>query len=225
MLFETEGIVLNYIKFKETSIITKIYTKDLGLKSFIVNSVRTPKKGKTALFQPLSLLYLVVYNKESVSLNRISEVKCIDTFKSLRSNSVKIYISFFLSELLTKSLKEENPDEELFEFLKYSLYYLENTEEEVVNYHLFFLVNLSKHLGFFTNSTTEILTNSSEKYITENERTKLEEILNSIYDSKISLTNAQRRKFLKILIEFYNYHIDNFGEINSVKILEEILMT
>ena len=56
MLTKTRGIVLVFIRYKESSIIARIYTKDLGLRSYIVNGVRSIKTSKIAFFQPLTVL-------------------------------------------------------------------------------------------------------------------------------------------------------------------------
>ena len=53
--------------------------------------------------------------------------------------------------------------------------------------------------------------------------------MNKVQKKKIKELISENYLYASVLyffgIEFYNYHIDNFGEINSVKILEEILMT
>jgi len=81
MLHKTKGIVLNYIKYSDTSIIAKIYTEAFGLQSYIVNSVRSSKaKNKIALFQPLTLLEMVVYHKNHQGLQRISEMRTAEPY-------------------------------------------------------------------------------------------------------------------------------------------------
>ena len=84
MLHRTRGIVLSYIKYKETSIIVRIFTEAFGMQSYIVNSVRSAKsRGKMALYQPLSLLDLVVYHKSGKDLQRISETKFSYAYSSI----------------------------------------------------------------------------------------------------------------------------------------------
>ena len=72
MLKKTEGVVLSAIRYKESSIIVRIFSRELGLKSYIINGVRTQgAKSKAALYQPMTLLDLVVYEKEGAGLQRI----------------------------------------------------------------------------------------------------------------------------------------------------------
>ena len=118
MLKRTRGIVLGHIKYKESSIIVKVFTEEFGSSSFIVNGVRSSKsKGKAALYQPLTLLDLVIYYKESKELMRISEAKMASSFSEIPFDPVKRTIGMFLTEFLSKTLREEQANRSLFEFL------------------------------------------------------------------------------------------------------------
>ena len=105
MLYKTQGIVLNYIKYRETSIIVRIYTESFGLASYIINGVRSKKaRHKIAFFQPLTLLDMVVYHKRNAKLNRVSELKCKEPLMDLPTNIKKSSIAIFITEILIKSL-------------------------------------------------------------------------------------------------------------------------
>ena len=149
MLHKTQGIVLRFVKYGETSIIATIYTEEFGLASYIINGVRsTRSKGKIALFQPLSLLDLVVYHKEGRNINRLSEVKSLDPLNDLRSNIIKTTLGMFLVEVLNKCIKEEAPNEALFRYISDSIKVLNELNSNYENFHLVFLFKLSKFLGF-----------------------------------------------------------------------------
>jgi DNA repair protein RecO (recombination protein O) len=83
MLHKTRGIGLSYLRYRESSIITKIYTEAFGIQTYIVNGVRSSKSknNRIALFQPLTLLDMVVYHKNKEdTVHRISELKCYAPF-------------------------------------------------------------------------------------------------------------------------------------------------
>ena len=81
MLHKTQGVVFRFTNYSETSIIVNIFTSAFGLQSYIVNGARGKSgKGKIALYQPLTLLDLVVYHRENASILRIKEVKCIHPY-------------------------------------------------------------------------------------------------------------------------------------------------
>ncbi|MFC0185163.1 DNA repair protein RecO [Pseudarcicella hirudinis] len=149
MLRKTKGIVINYIRYRETSIIVKIFTEEFGIQTFIENGVRSAKsKNKIALFQPLTLLDLVVYHKEGKDLHRISELKCLIPFQTLPFNIYKSSIALFITEILGKCMKEETGNISLFRFLLNSILWLDAAEDDFENFHLQFLIKLASFLGF-----------------------------------------------------------------------------
>ena len=93
MIIKTKGIVLSYIKYGETSIICKIFTETSSIQTFIINGVRKSKSKNIALYQPLNILDLVIYHKESSGIQRIKEAKLDVIYKSLHLDIKKISIS------------------------------------------------------------------------------------------------------------------------------------
>jgi DNA repair protein RecO (recombination protein O) len=110
MLHKTKGIVIGFIKYGDTSIIAKVYTELYGMQTYIVNGVRSKSsKNKIALFQPLTILDMVVYHKENRDIHRLSEVKCHVIFHSIPFNQKKISMAIcpmrsFLSGYIILSL-------------------------------------------------------------------------------------------------------------------------
>jgi DNA repair protein RecO (recombination protein O) len=223
MLLKTRGLVLNYIKYRETSIIVKIYTEEFGLQSYIINGIRN-KKTKTgiALFQPLTILDLVVYHKENKSLHRISEVKCHSPFRSIPFEIKKSSITMFIAEILNKTLKEETPNKELFDYLVNTILFFDTTKKNYENFHLKFLLNLSAYLGFAPSTPNDILKPGIAN-TSENELKFLDILINTDGSDILKMDNSIRRKILEHLLNFYTSHIENFGRVNSLKILKEVL--
>ena len=226
MLHKTEGIVLNYIKYKDTSIITKIYTSQFGLQSYIVNGVRSPKaKLKIAFFQPLTLLDMVVYYKKNASLNRISELKCPHPQKSMAMDIRKSSIAIFVGEMLYKLLKEETEEEALFSFLWQSIQVLENQQDNFSNFHLQFMLKLSRYLGFLPADGKDIFDQikGPDASLVEQEIRDLNFLLENNYQSYLPLSGKSRNYLLDVILKYYRYHIDSLGEVKSVQVLQEIL--
>src|SRR5690349_5064937 len=118
-LHKTKGIVLRTVKYGETSIIVSIFTELFGLQSYLVNGVRTATKkgtGKAGLFQPTAILELVVYHNELKQLNRIKEFKWNYIYRQILSDVPKNAVALFMIELLTKCLKQPEPNPDLFHF-------------------------------------------------------------------------------------------------------------
>lgn len=218
MLHKTPGIVFRFTKYGETSIIVNIFTGQFGLQSYIVNGARS-KKGKIALYQPLTLLDLVVYHKESGGIMRIKEAKCLYQYQHVNAEVNKTTIAMFIEELVNKSIKEEAHAADLCDFLIESFIILDKTQKSE-NFHLIFMIKLSRHLGFQPQNAFEIL--GGRVADTEHEEA-LNLVINADYDSELLLSNAQRRITLDALLRFYSMHVENFGQMKSLSVLREIL--
>ena len=118
-LHKTKGIVLRTVKYGETSVIVTVFTEFFGVQSYLVNGVRTSTKkgsGKANLFQPAAILDLVVYHNELKHLNRIKEFKWGFLYQHILSDVQKNAVALFMVELLTKCLKQPEPNPDLFQF-------------------------------------------------------------------------------------------------------------
>lgn len=225
MLYKTEGIALSYIKYKESSIIARILTSRFGLQSYIVNSVRSSKRGasKLALFQPFTLTNLVVYHKDGSGLQRISEIKCQESLSSIPFDPVKSAIAIFLSELLSKVLSENQEQADLFVFVKSAVVDLDGQENADLNFHLKFLIQASKFLGFEIQNAKEVLHQLRDFYSWPDRKTyesKIDALINGV---NITIGNSYRRHILDLLIDFYRLQLDGIGELRSLKVLRSLV--
>jgi DNA repair protein RecO (recombination protein O) len=220
MLHKTKGIVFRYTRYGETSIIVTIFTELFGLQTYIVNGVRSKSsRNKIALYQPLTLLDLVVYHRENASILRIKEIKCLYPYQTISNDIRKSSIALFIGEVINKSVKEESHAMELCEFLIRSFISLDQLTHSVENFHLQFLVQLSRYLGFGPESTIEVL---GGRMVSDEEEETLMKLIKSDkipanvdYSARVNLVDA--------LLRFYARHIENFGEMKSVPVLHEIL--
>ncbi|MDP1620882.1 MAG: DNA repair protein RecO [Bacteroidales bacterium] len=158
MLHSTKGIVFHSLKYSDTSVIVKIYTELFGIQSYLLKGIRSPgSKIKPGLFQSLTLLDLVVYHKEKRSLQMVKEVRLAHVFKTIPQDIRKSSLVLFINELVYKSIREEEPNPELFAFLWKTCRQLDETTESVSCFHIHFAIGLCRHLGIFPQ------TNYSEK--------------------------------------------------------------
>jgi len=238
MLVKTRGIVLNSIKYSDSSIITKIYTEEFGLLSFIVRGVRKRKARMPAsFFQAFTLVDLDINYKSKSNLQNIKEIGLAQRTDSLHSDIRKSTIALFLSEVLYKSLEEEQQDKALFEFLQLTISFLDSMDSSFANFHLVFLLQLSKHLGFYPN---EIIKNRddyfnmesgtfetepfSDQFLDQELSAKLKALLKLSYLERdlLKLSSEQRRKLLTALIQYFQLHLPGMGRISSQEVLESV---
>jgi DNA repair protein RecO (recombination protein O) len=222
MIAKTRGIVFRFTRFRESSIIVTILTEAFGIQSYIVNGVRSSKAsaGKMALFQPLTLLDMVVYHRDNANINRIREVKCMYPYHSMSTDIRKSAIAMFICEILNKTVREETAPGPLFDFIFNSLRVLESLEKNYENFHLLFLIKLSRHLGFGVYTATQI---GGTRLFDPETESVVEKLLTDGYDEISGVAVNRRREILEALLGFYSEHIDSLGEIRSVQVLREVL--
>ncbi len=229
MLQKTRGIALSYLRYRESSIIARVYTEEFGLQSYIVNGVRSAKSknNRIALFQPLTLLDMVVYYKNDRDLNRLSELKTLVPFQSLPFEMAKSAIALFVTEMLNKVLKEEAGSPVLFGFLIDAVLFLENARTDFENFHLVFLLKLSFYLGFGPESAREFesqLRENSYPFLPdEHTDAALNLMLRQPFGTPIILTRTARNDLADALVAYYQIHLDSIGEVKSLTVLREVL--
>jgi len=239
MLVTTEGIVLKYLKYGDNKIIAKIYTENFGIKSYIINSLHTKKSTtKSALFQPLTPLTLIVYNKENRQLQHLKEASCSVALKSLHTHILKSTVVVFVAEILLKTIKEEEKNAALFAYLKHFIITLEQSKSDFADYHIVFLLHLTQYLGFFPKTDTY----GGDDFfdMREGKFTSLKPIHSTFIDKKaafyffqllhceytdvhtLGLNGRMRSVLIEYIITYYRTQLEGMGTINSLDILKVV---
>jgi len=240
MLHKTRGIVLKLTDYGENSVIVQIFTEKFGLQSYMINGAKKPraKIGRNML-QPLSLLDLVVYYKNTGTVQRIKELKNAPLLQHIPYNVVKSSIALFLNEVLYKAIKQQTADEQLFGYVFGSVELLDNLGQGLANFHLVFLLGLTRYLGFYPdyiaatgadyfdmhNGVFTRYKPESSQYLSPPHTQNFFQLLNRSFDNLpgIKLNNDERRYLINKLLDYYALHVENFGYIRSHEILEEVL--
>ncbi len=240
MIHSTRGIVFHHIKYSETSLIVKVYTELFGLQSYLIKGIRSRKsKTKSSLLQHLSLLDMEVYHKEKSKIHHIKEMKPAYQYKTIPFDIRKSSIVLFINEILYKSIQEEEPNQYLFDFIYNSIQILDLSEAHFSNFHLLFMVQLTKHLGFFPKgnySKTKPIFNMQDGVFQKNLplfSNCIEEPFSGYLNilqthsfeesEKIKIAVNHRMELLQKLIDFYRMHLSGFREIKSHYVLSEVL--
>ena len=228
MLKKTSGIVLSHIKYQETSIIVRIFTRDLGLKAYLVNGVRSMSKGsKIALYQPLTLLDLVVYDKENSGLQRISEAKINTPQRLIPFDMARTSLALFTTEVISRSILEGYQNEELFDFLSTSISTLDDPKTSLAHFPLFFLLENAKHLGFAPEEAEGFLVESLHHPFSSEEINLVLPYLKNLQDQGYhptsSLSLPLRRKLLDHLVAFHAQHLAHPHPLKSLPIIRQLI--
>ncbi|WP_111682449.1 DNA repair protein RecO [Winogradskyella tangerina] len=237
MLTKNNSIVLSKLKYKDNDLIVKCYTQQRGVVSYILRGVLKSKKShtKTVYFQALSQLQIEENFKPNRQLQSIKEVKPNYIYRSLYSNIYKSAIVMFLSEILAAVLREEEQNEALFNYIETALQYLDS-EEQYSNFHLLFLLKLTRYLGFqpeylnteypFFNLESGIFeeTATSMYSVSGQNLTLLKQLLGINFDalSSIKISSKQRQEFLNMLLYYFELHLDGFKKPKSLQVLNDV---
>lgn len=225
-MIKTRGIVISHIKYKETSIIAKIFTEALGLKSYIINGVRTKKpKYNPAMFHPLNILDMVVYNKKKSGLQYISEIRNHSYFYNLENQIEKGLALTIFSELLDKTLREDVNYENIFEFIFESISELNDSSNKEINFYILkFFVFLTRYLGFGINDVKELdnqIRSVNEKHkLNNDEKTSINNIINNNdFDKNEEILIIS---LLKKIIIYYKIHFPTLINLKSLRVFEDL---
>ena len=243
-LHHTKGIVLRTVKYGETSVIVTIFTELFGVQAYLVNGVRTSSKkgsGKANLFQPTSILEMVVYHNELKQLQRIKEFKWSFLYQHILSDVRKNAVALFMVELLTKCLKQPEADADLFHFAEDSFIHLDEASDAVTaNFPLFFALHLPVFFGFrFSDNYSErqpFLDLQEGEFVKEQPKhphflddkqafvtSQLLKVQQPEELEDIKLNHDYRRNLLYAYEVYYALHIQDFGTMRTPPVLREIL--
>ncbi len=236
MLAKTKGIVLKNTNYRESSIISKMYTREFGLRTYILQSI---KKGKSiikpSMVQPLSIVEMDVYEKPNAGINRLKELKNTPLLLNLQDDIVKKSVAMFYIEVLNKCVMEEHYETELFDFIEQEIINL--NDKPVYSYQpIDFLLKLTPFLGVqpqgkysdntpYFNFEEGVFANQSGNSPVSKEVSKLISlILNKANLNEVDVKSANLRKqCLNVVLDYYQIHVIKNREIKSIEILSELL--
>ena len=239
MYQKVTGIVLHSLKYNDTSNIVHVYTRECGRVSLMVKIPKSHKAGvRPMLFQPLAMLELEADFRPNASVYRIKEAKAIQPFKSLPYHPFKSAMAMFLAEFLYRALREEQPNEPLFAYLQHSILWLDECEENFSNFHLVFLMRLSRFLGLYPNLElytegcyfdmlnacfTPLLPKSGS-FLKPDEAARIRLLLRMKYETMhlFGMSRTERNRCLMVINDYYRLHIPDFPILKSLDVLKEL---
>ena len=239
MLTKTQAIVLHSLKYGETRLIVDMFTRSMGRQSFIVSIPKSTKaKIKKQLFQPLSILELEFDSRPKVQLQKLADVRLALPFSSIPFHAHKLSISLFLAEFLYYALRGEQENELLFDYVANSLLWLDGQQDRFSNFHLVFLMRLSRFLGFYPNldhyqsgdyfDLRESMFQSAppvhRDFLFPEEADKVQLMMRMDFPTMhlYRMSHDDRNRLLEVTLKYYRLHLPDFPELKSVSVLQEL---
>ena len=231
MILSTPGQVLHTTPYGDASVIVKVFTRQLGLRSYIIKGVRGRNaRVKQNLLQPLTSLDMVVYDNPHSDLNHVKELS--PRRPSQPSEPVANALRFFMTEVLYKTLHEAEPMPDLWDYVDE----LVDGRQPVSTGQLpvVFMLHVARHLGIepLDNRTARepYFDLQEGRYVSVPTETtlsaELSAMLHEYLTSDVSHTSfplADRTALLNALIAYFQLHLSSFRDFTSHEILHAIL--
>ena len=239
MLHKTRGMVLNTINYNDKYVLSTVFSEDFGCVTYMVAKTKGKStKVPRSLFSPMALLAMDVDHQPLRDIQRVREVQPILQFYSIQNDMKKTSLVFFLSEFLTRVLKDISDSKLLFDFLEHSAQILEMTNNSIANYHLVFILKLSKFLGFYPNLEDyelgqyfDLLNGEyvsvrplHQHYINQQESFALSRLHRITFENmhRYGFTQQERMNIINRMLEYYRLHLYDFPNLKSLDVLHEI---
>lgn len=240
MIHKTKAIALHAVKYGDSSLIAYVYTESHGRLSLMVHGAYGKKKsaGKAVFFQPLSIINIVYYHKGIHSLSKLKEVSAEVNFGSLPFDPAKRAIALFIGEIVYRTIREEEPNPVMFNFLENAIHLLDVMHSGVSNFHLIFLAQLTRHLGFYPGNawseSTPFFDYKNGLYVPvepahplyfDKEKSKMISLVFSTpfhETESLKLNHKTRAHLIDNILTFYQVHIESISGIKSLSILSQV---
>ena len=242
MLQKFHGVVLYVVKYSDKSNIAHVYTEQGGHASFLIPAVRRSRKtaAGAALFRPFSLVEFEADVRPKSGLHPVRESRVWYSLDSLPCHPYKMGISMFLAEFLYRALPEEGGNAPLFAYLVYSIRWLDACTRDFSNFHLVFLIRLSRFLGFYPNLDGyspgfffDMLNAcfverepSHGRFLSREESSRILKLMRMNYETMrlFAMSRAERNRCVEVVMEYYRLHLPTFPELKSLSVLQELFV-
>lgn len=230
----SRGIVLRSLRYNDTQVITDIFTETSGTVSFMLRCRAT----SAVTWQPLSLVDVEWEPRLRLSLQRPRELTLAHAWRTLPFLASKTAVTLFLGEFLAHALHDEQANAPLFDYITHALTWFDESDNHYVNFHVVFLLHLTRFLGFYPNvddwtpsSYFDLLSATFTRarpqhvhYLNPEEAALVPKFLRMDIRSMraVAITRDMRRRALEITTDFYRLHVPEFPELQSLAVLSEV---
>ena len=239
MLVKTEAIVLHSFKYGESRLIVDMFTREVGRLSFIVPLPKTPKSRlKKQYFQPMTLLEVECDVRQRVQLQKLKDVRLLSAYMSVPFSPEKLALSLFTAEFLYHALRSEQRNEPLFAYVCDAMRWLDAVETGFANFHLTFLMRLSRFLGFYPNlddyvdgcvfdlraATFSLQVPTHRDFLQPDDAQRIHTLMRMDFPTMrlYRLSRHDRNRIVDVLLYYYRLHIPQFPELKSLSVLQEL---
>jgi DNA repair protein RecO (recombination protein O) len=238
MLVKTKAILLNHVRYSDNSLIARFYTRDYGRMSVMVRGLSSRKGGtKFTYFQPLNIFNIELYHNENREVQNLKELSLSFIPRKILADVTRGSVAIFMSEILYSVIREEDPNRMLFDFIESSIFTLDEMDQGLSNFHLWFLVAFTAYAGIGPSPTNledyyfDMLTGQftvSPPMHPDCMEPRAAAVLNRLLRvtpaelGALYLTGEDRSEMLTMMLRYYTLHLTGIKQINSLSVLKDI---
>ena len=247
MLVKTEAIVLHAFKYGETRLIVDLFTREVGRLSVVVALPKTPRSRlKKQYFQPMTLLEVECDVRQRVQLQQLKDARLLSPYATIPFSPEKLAVSLFVAEFLYHALRSEQQNAPLFAYICDSLQWLDTAEAGYANFHLTFLMRMSRFVGFYPNlSLTPVPSPNGEgsdmffdlregrfcnsapthrDFLQPDDARRIHTLMRMDFPTMhlYRLSRQDRNRIVDVLLHYYRLHLPQFPELKSLSVLQEL---
>lgn len=236
-MVKTEAVVLHTLRYRDHSYIVHLFTREVGNITCLVKGSKRKSALSPVLMQPLSLTDALIDFRPNRTFQYIQESSPLVLLETIPYHPIKNCMALFISEVLYKTFRESNKDAELFDFVNESIQVFDSATKGIANFHLVFLIKLTRFLGFFPNLSkfhdgvffdmlnSEFTENKNQQNTLNSEETEaFAHLMRMEYENMqlFNLSRTQRNTILEHILTYYKLHLPEFGTIKSLDILQQL---
>jgi len=240
MLIKTEAVVLRAVRYGDSRLIVDMLTLSEGRESFIVGIPKSSRgRLQKQLFQVLTLLDIEYDRRPGNHLQHLKDVSRSYPFASIPFNPQKIAVTLFLSEFLCYATRgEQGANEHLFRFVSAALRWLDTVEGQFANFHLAFMIHLTRFLGFFPNIEgyhpgflfdlrsgcfTSVAPLHSD-FLNAADTSRMAVIMRMDFENMrfFHFTHEERNRCTEVILYYYRIHVPEFPELRSFDVVRQL---
>jgi len=242
MLTKTGAIVLRSFKYGESKIIVDFLTLSEGRLSCIVTVPKSSKAGiRKQWFQPMTVLDIEYDMRGGARLGRIRNARMAMPYATVPFEPYKLSIALFIAEFLYYATRAEQQNPNLFAYIRHSMAWLDGCARSYSNFHLVFMIRLTRFIGFFPNVDDYHAGYSFDMRqacftpyaplhsdcLCAGDASRMVSLMRMNYESMhlFRMSHEDRNRIADLILRYYRLHVPGFPELRSLQVMKELWKT
>ncbi|MDC1067990.1 DNA repair protein RecO [Candidatus Kapabacteria bacterium] len=228
MIEKFESVVLNTIKYGESSKIAHLYTKNNGTLSVLAKGAFKPKSKFAGSLQPLMHVEAKVYFNKNRNIHTISDLEIVKNRSMIFKNNENLGLSLISCELIKLTQEEGQVNTDLFDSLVELLENINlnnNKYESQLNFIMRLIdlsgFGISKKINngnyFSTKKGKFYLEGPMTHYLNDELVLKFKNLING---NSSDIEKAEYNKIFQLLINYLSYHMERRINLKSIYLLD-----